>query len=377
LRRSLGELQVEAEAAGINPHAGVDSKAMTREQIMDALRGDPDDMQVAPMKATDLRAEILWGTKHPFKNIRRFLDEDFALEPKLDGARMRMMIGVDGSRLSTGSSRSVRTHSFNDRSANFPHLAAIASEKFEGTLLDGELMAPCAEVPRKGGGFTNSPLNAAVAIVTSKPDWAQQVQDRVGPCAFFAFDVLVWKGKPCTHKPYEWRRARLEKILSKLGYMDYLKLVPSMEATPENILWCLAQGYEGSMLKKRDGVYQPGKRSKYWYKVKTLSTLDGFITGFDPGEGRNKGKVGGVKVSVFGGKKGKKEIEIGQFGAMTDELRDEITRDPNSFIMRVVEVAAQGRTTHGRLRHPQLVRFRDDKAAIACTIDQLDHFPEV
>lgn len=372
MRRSLGELQTEADAAGID-HAG-----MTREAIMDALRGDPDDMQVDPMKAKDLRAQIFWGEPDPFRSIGRFLTEDFALEPKLDGARMRVMIGADSSTLSTGSSRSVRTHTYNDRTANFPHLAAVASEKFAGTLLDGELMAPSAEIPRKGGGVTASRLNAAVALCTSKPDWARHVQEQAGPAVFFAFDVLVWKGKPCHHKPYEWRRARLERLMTRMEkYASVFTLVPSMEATPENIRWCLAKGYEGSMLKQRDKPYQPGKRSTYWYKIKTLSTLDGFIVGYDPGEGRNEGKVGGVKVAVFGGKKGKKEVIVGQFGAMDDALRNDITARRDEYIMRVVEVAAQGKTVHGKLRHPQLVRFRDDKAAIHCTIDQLDHFPEV
>lgn len=342
---------------------------------MDTLRGDPDDMQVDPMKAKDLRAEIDWASDKPFAKIARFLDEDFALEPKLDGARMRVMIGVESSQLSTGSSRSVKTHAYSDRTANFPHLAGIASEKFAGTLLDGELMAPTAEIPRKGGGYTNSFLNAAVAMVTSLPPHVQAVQAEVGPCTFYAFDITAWKGKSCIHKPYEWRRARLEKLMARMG-TEHFRAIPQLDATPENIVWCLAQGYEGSMLKKRDEIYEPGKRSRHWYKIKTLSTLDGVITGYDPGEGRNEGKVGGVKISVYN-RKGTKTVEIGQFGAMTDELRDLITKEQKQFLGRVVEVAAQGKTIHGRLRHPQFVRFRDDKAAIACTKDQLDHFPEV
>lgn len=377
--RSLDELQKLALNAGIN------SEGLTRVEIMDRLRGVADRFQIDPMKATDLKKQIHWGEDHPFRDIAHHLTPEVALEPKYDGCRMRFFIGEDGSRMNTGR-RSTVTYGYLDRSDNFPHLAALKSKKHHGTVLDGEIMSPTAIIPTKKGGSTKSKLNAAVAIVTVKDtDWAIKVQDEVGPFEFYAFDVLVWRGEDVRHLTYIERRRLLRKVMKSMQ-TPYFQPTPVLRASPQAILWCLQKGYEGAMIKTKSGPYESGKRSKHWHKVKTMSTMDAVITGWDPGEGRNEGKVGGVKVSLapegwddfaFCADSNLRFTEVGQFGAMDDALRQAMTDDWDSFQYQVVEVMAQGKTKNGRLRHPQLVRFRPDKYPADCGMDQLDHFPEV
>lgn len=364
--RSLEALQLQAESMGINP-AG-----MSRIDIMDAMRGEADDMQLDPMRAKDLKAQIGWGTKDPFTEIQKYMSEDYALEPKLDGARMRLFIGAKGSRMNSGR-RSTVTYAYIDRTDNFPHLRAIKSKKLDGTVLDGELMSPTPELPTKKGGYTASYLNAAVSLVTSNPEWSLQLQQAHGLGIYFAFDVLVWKGEDVRHLPYTERRKLLERVMKKKS-TPHFKAVPQMPATSNSVIQCLAQGHEGSMLKKIDGAYASGKRSPLWLKIKTMSTLDAIITGFIDGEGRNEGLIGGVKFSLF---RGPEMEEVGRFGAMDDELRRTITENKDHFMGQVIEVMGQGKTKHGRIRHPQLVRFRHDKEPTDCQWDQLDHFPEV
>ena len=370
--RSLDELRELAIVAGINPDG------MTRVDIMDHLRGVADRFQIDPMKATDLKKQIHWGEEHPFRDIAHHLTPEVALEPKYDGCRMRFFIGEDGSRMNTGR-RSTVTYGYLDRSANFPHLAALKSKKHHGTVLDGELMSPTAVIPLKKGGQSKSKLNAAVAIVTVKDQaWAIKVQDEVGPFEFYAFDVLVWRGEDVRHLSYIERRRLLRRVMKSMQ-TPYFQPTPVLRASPQAILWCLQKGYEGAMIKNKTGVYESGKRSKLWHKVKTMSTMDAVITGWDPGEGRNEGKVGGVKISLAteAGEGHPDWLEVGQFGAMDDALRQAMTDDWDSYLYQVVEVMAQGKTKNGRLRHPQLVRFRPDKYPADCGMDQLDHFPEV
>lgn len=368
--RSLPELQAEAIAAGFDP------TGLKRVEIMDLLRGEADEMQVDPMKAYDLKKEIHWGEEDAFRDIARYLTADRVLEPKYDGCRMRLFIGVDGSRMNTGR-RSLKTKAYIERSDNFPHLAGIRSKKYAGTVLDGELMAPRPDIPTRKGGLTKSMLNAAVALVNVDPAHAVAVQREVGWCTYWVFDIIKYKGEDVRHLPYIERRKLVAKVLAKKG-TKHFQSTPMLKPTEAAIRWCLRMGYEGSMLKTRSGSYHSGKRSREWYKVKTMSTLDVVITGFTEGEGRNEGKVGGVKVSlVKDTKKGLKLVEVGRFGAMDDSLRQAMTDDFDNFEGQVVEITAQGKTIHGRLRHPQLVRFRPDKYPVDCGLDQLDHIPEV
>jgi len=115
----------------------------------------------------------------------------------------------------------------------------------------------------------------------------------------------------------------------------------------------VAQGWEGWVL----------KASNYdtWYKVKPVRTIDAVVTGFKDGDGKYLGLIGALQVSVEG-------HAIAWVSGMDDMTRCEIDEDKD--LGRVVEVAYQYVGAKGRLRHPRFVRWRDDKSADACTLDQ-------
>jgi ATP-dependent DNA ligase len=98
-----------------------------------------------------------------------------------------------------------------------------------------------------------------------------------------------------------------------------------------------------------------------WYKLKVERTLDAPVTGFKDGDGKYLGLVGALHVSLEG-------HEIACVGGMDDETRLEI--DEKADLGRVVEVAYQYVGDKGRLRHPRFVRWRDDKPAVECKLDQ-------
>jgi hypothetical protein len=84
--RSLVELQA------LSDKHGTDSTGLRREDLMDALREktgsfDPD-VQIDPAKAADLKREIDWAADD--YGLSKDLNSAYAVEPKLDGARMRI-----------------------------------------------------------------------------------------------------------------------------------------------------------------------------------------------------------------------------------------------------------------------------------------------
>lgn len=377
--RSKTDLQAQATELGI-PWTEEMSSAQLMDLLRDQLAGHEEGrewhLQLDPMKAKDLKAQIAWGTETPWAGIEKYLTTDYFLEPKLDGARARLHLGIEQNRITTGR-RSVKTFSYIRREANFPLLRDAVIEGWDGIVLDGELLAPVADVVLdEKGTKTVGLLNATMALVNISPEKSIARQAIHGPVKFWAFDIIAMPGHNVQALAYTQRRELLEFVVAKMAEFHPeapIQVVPQFASESTNIDACLAAGFEGAVLKHRDGRYQPGKRSADWLKVKTMGTGDCFVTGDSkPGEGRHTGKVGALMMGVYDAQG--QVVEVAQHGAFTDEFRDLIT-DPATggvkaeLIGTVMELMGQGRTKDNRLRHPHLVRLRPDKEAVDCTLE--------
>ena len=78
-------------------------------------------------------------------------------------------------------------------------------------------------------------------------------------------------------------------------------------------------------------------------------------------EKRNKEKAKVVELE------GKKLLYIGETSGITDELREEISNNRDSYIGKVIEIKAQEVIKKtGKMRHPRFLRFRNDKNLEDC-----------
>jgi bifunctional non-homologous end joining protein LigD len=60
-------------------------------------------------------------------------------------------------------------------------------------------------------------------------------------------------------------------------------------------------GLEGVVGKRRSSMYEPGRRSPNWRKIKLISTQDCVILGFTPGQGGRSESFGALLVGAFDG----------------------------------------------------------------------------
>ncbi|CAM9531703.1 unnamed protein product [Pylaiella littoralis] len=110
-------------------------------------------------------------------------------------------------------------------------------------------------------------------------------------------------------------------------------------------------GYEGSMIRGANSIYEPGKRSNYLLKHKDFQDQEYEIIGFNEGSGRDKGaviwecKTGDTKFSVK--PEGTRESRIDQF------------KRGESFIGKLLTVRYQNLTAYGVPRFPVGVSVRD------------------
>jgi ATP-dependent DNA ligase len=333
------------------------------------------------MKAKDLKRSIDWTSETPYAGIKQYFTDSFVMEPKIDGARMRLFFGETQNSMNTGR-RSDKTYAYIQRQDNFPLLRDMVVPSLAGTILDGEMVAPSAKITTQTGKTTNSLLNATVALTNCNPADSIKTQEQYGWAQFRAFDVMAFRGRDVTGLPYTQCRAILEEIILNLNGNHPeapIHIIPQLPSNEASIAEAVAQGYEGVMIKSRTGTYQAGKRSSHWLKVKLMSTFDAFVTGWLPGEGKNAGYVGAIKMSLKD--ENGLDVEVCQHGALTDEYRHQISNPDGSLkdemYGQVMELMGQGVTKEGRIRHPHLLRLRPDKTAADCLLDQLEALPRV
>lgn len=112
-------------------------------------------------------------------------------------------------------------------------------------------------------------------------------------------------------------------------------------------------GFEGAMVKDLDAPYRFGRGYEVM-KLKLFHDVDLEIDALEEGTGKHVGKLGSVEVTFNG-------VKVSVGSGFTDELRDEIWSDPDSFIGRIVEIRYQEVTPDGSLRFPTFVCFRNDR----------------
>lgn len=127
-----------------------------------------------------------------------------------------------------------------------------------------------------------------------------------------------------------------------------------------------ALGYEGVMVKAWDHLYQIGKRSQDWLKMKPEDTLDGKIEDLieavastdNPATGQKigdkLGRVGSVVVRMEDG-------SVARPHGIEHALGREMFEHPERFIGEWCEFAYMERDTKGGYRHPTFRRIRDKK----------------
>ena len=165
-------------------------------------------------------------------------------EIKLDGYRA-VAIKTDG-----GVSVFSRRHkSFNHQ---YPHIVEALAELPESTVVDGEIVA------LDESGHPNFNM-------------LQNFRSGASQIHYFIFDLLVCKERDLTRLPLSERRKVLKSL--KLG-SGRIRIAEQFAATANDMLAAVRQQQlEGVVGKRRDSLYEPGKRSGSWVKYRSHSSL--------------------------------------------------------------------------------------------------------
>jgi len=262
-------------------------------------------------------------------------------QEKCDGWRLQLHLGSPCSRLYA------ITRGGEEVGLNVAHLMPNADvSSLQYTVLDGEIL------PLNGEEFHSL---ASLRTANARPLHRQ----------YKLFDILYLNGVDVRGLPLEQREQLVNAVLNSL-YAKHPFVIPVKQARKDTYKFLLEQ-----LANKEEGVVLKDTRATYgngWLKAKKYSTFDAIITGIEPGYHTPHGKV---HIAVCDGAMLR---EVGKVGIQVVAVRDELNKNPNDFIGKVVEIRAlKIDPTNGLLREPRFVRMRYDLKPLECTWDKLNN----
>jgi bifunctional non-homologous end joining protein LigD len=204
---------------------------------------------------------------------------------------------------------------------------------------------------------------------------------KVYPAQLMLFDLLHVNGQSLLRRPYDERRELLETLVQPPPG-SRVHVPPIFDGDLKAALETSGQlELEGVVAKRRDSIYQPGRRTRTWLKMKLHRTQEVIVGGWRPGKGRREGGIGSLLVGVptTEGLKYVGRVGSGLNDHQLDELQDlleplarktsplidvprEDARDAHWVTPSLVGEITYGELTQpGRFRHPVWRGLRHDK----------------
>ena len=323
---------------------------------------------------------------------------------KRDGALYVFLKDEDGNITLRGRSQSVNG-GYLDKWDHLPQLKEWADSLPNGCCFLGEVYRPDQE----GSKVTTT----IMGCLTDKAIARQQKEE--DKMHYYIFDVLAYCGKSLLQDRAQERFGLLKALKHNnmscyAEFADYKRGVELWETLQQ----LLADGYEGIVITHENALYEPGKRpSKTTLKVKQelKQTIDCVIIGANPPTKLYSGKsietwqywvndIAGGRLPLASHYKEYTEgapivpvtknyyfkwagsFKLGlldkdgmmhHYGDLSG-LTEEMLSNWRDYLNVVVEVGGMMLDSESKtIRHPKLIRIRDDKDPNDCTVSQLEN----
>jgi DNA ligase-1 len=258
----------------------------------------------------------------------------------------------------------------------FPEILEFLDQLPDGTVIDGEVLAYQEDSPL--------PFSVLQTRITRKSLSKKILLE--APVSFIAFDLLEWEGKDLRNEPLSKRKAFLEELVQQANHPKF-KLSSTLPFGSWEELARVRENArevqtEGLMLKKKDSLYETGRKRGAWWKWKLDPLhIDGVLIYAQKGHGKRADLFTDYTFGVWDG-----EVLV-SFAKAYSGLTNAEIREVDAYVKKntkekfgpvrtvtpglVFEIAFEGIQASPRhksgvaLRFPRIARWRKDK-----TIDQ-------
>jgi DNA ligase 1 len=253
-------------------------------------------------------------------------------------------------------------------------------------ILDGEILA----------FQNNKPLHfQELQKRLRKKTVTEQIMAEI-PVIYTVYDILYFNGEAIIKKPLNERKEILSCIAFKQPIINSSYKILNSEQEIISMFGVSKDiGHEGLVLKEPDSQYHPGKRGRYWVKLKKeLDTIDAVILIAEYGHGKRAGTLSDYTFAVRDEKNNNKLRIIGKaYSGLTDEEIDDMTSKLKSLMIKddaykiivkpeiVLEIAFDSIQKSDRhdssfaLRFPRIKNIRNDKTV--ADIDTLEKVEQI
>jgi DNA ligase D-like protein (predicted ligase) len=201
----------------------------------------------------------------------KFLEPMYArsVQKLPDGREWRYEIKFDGYRCLAGKRQdgaALWSRRENLFTKQFPRIAKACEKLKPNTLVDGEIVA------LDGNGRASFNL-------------LQHHRSKASAIWYYAFDLIIYRGKSLLNVPLESRRELLAEALGDVGGGDGpVRLSEVFAGDPANLVAAATElGFEGVIAKRKESYYEPGKRSGAWVKYRINQGQEFVVGGYTPG----------------------------------------------------------------------------------------------
>ena len=263
-----------------------------------------------------------------------------AVEPKLDGIRCFAIVQDNQAQLFARSGKLISN--FDDTIGS--DLLKLGDGCYDGELMGDDFISIMRQAYRKES-VDSSCVYLALFDYLPIEEWKSGVAKM---SCYNRFETLFDKmseGAGCMR-----RFVRVDKVrIVERTYLQSHEFDKIAELHDEYV----SSGFEGAMIKDCEAPYRFGRGYEVM-KLKAFHDTDLEIKSLEEGTGKHLGKLGSVVVEFNG-------VEVRVGSGFSDEEREEVWKDPDSFVGRIVEVRYQEVTPDGSLRFPTFVCFRNDR----------------
>jgi DNA ligase D-like protein (predicted ligase) len=178
---------------------------------------------------------------------------EWTYEIKLDGYRLEVV--------RKGRDITLYSRRQNVLNRKFHYIATALGDLPEATVLDGELVA---------------------LGLDGRPDFnlLQNFRSAESRVIYYAFDILVHKGRDLTDLPLSERRAILSNVVEPGEHVALSEV--SNRSGADMLKFVKNHGLEGAVAKRTDSAYQPGQRTGLWSKYRINLGQEFVIGGYVP-----------------------------------------------------------------------------------------------
>ncbi len=361
----------------------------------------------------DVGTPILMARAERLSSGQEIIDKigECAVEPKFDGFRIQAHVKKSKEQKEKSKKFEVKlfTRGLEEVTFMYPDIEAgiLDQVKAGEAIFEGEAIAY--------NPATNEYLPFQLTSQRKRKYDIEEMAKKI-PLKYMVFDVLYLDGKNLIPKPYKERRLEFGNLMKEgsVLYPAEEKIFDDGKEIENYFDKCIADGLEGILAKKLDGVYQAGARGWSWIKLKRSyqsildDTIDCVVMGYYFGRGkRTSFGIGAFLIGIYDQTQDK-YLTIAKVGTgLTDEewkelakrgdklkskerpvlyevdkwlepdvwvkpeivveiRADELTRSPIHTAGRVMKASKSGTAfdvdvAGYALRFPRLEKFRDDK----------------